>query len=311
MKALVTGGNGQIGSHIIEELLSVGCKIVNIDNLVTGRKIHLKKNSGLTNHFCSIDNYELLDDVSRKFKPEIVIHCAASYKDPNDWISDIKTNCLGTANLVQISKKYKIKRFIYFQTALCYGLKPIENPITLNHPINPNGSSYAISKTCGEQYIQNSGLNYVTFRLANVIGPRNVSGPLPIFYNRLKNNKKCFVTQAKRDFVYVKDLVKVVLKAIENTGNGSYHFSSGNDVSILELYNSVVKHLKLNNYPQPDILDILPDDAESILLDPKKTFEDFGNFKFTPLDKIVEDAIIYFEKYGIKEEGFTHLKIKK
>ena len=60
MKALVTGGNGQIGSHIIEELLSVGCKIVNIDNLVTGRKIHLKKNSGLTNHFCSIDNYELI-----------------------------------------------------------------------------------------------------------------------------------------------------------------------------------------------------------------------------------------------------------
>ena len=103
-------------------------------------------------------------------------------------------------------------------------IKPIENPISLNHPINPNGSSYAISKTCGEQYIQNSGLNYVTFRLANVIGPRNVSGPLPIFYNRLKSNKKCFVTQAKRDFVYVKDLVKVVLKAIENKGNGHTTF---------------------------------------------------------------------------------------
>jgi UDP-glucose 4-epimerase len=74
------------------------------------------------------------------------------------------------------------RRLIYFQTALCYGTKPIQQPIRLDHPINPVNSSYAISKTAGEHYVQFSGVEWVTFRLANVIGPRNVSGPLPIFY---------------------------------------------------------------------------------------------------------------------------------
>ena len=83
-----------------------------------------------------------------------------------------------------------------------------------------------MQKTCGEQYIINSGINYVTFRLANVIGPRNVSGPLPIFYDRLKNNKKCFV-KTRRDFVYVKDLVNVVMKAVDNKGSGYFFIRKG------------------------------------------------------------------------------------
>ncbi len=79
---------------------------------------------------------------------------------------------------------------IYFQTALCYGTNPREQPITLDHPIDPVNSSYAISKTAGEHYIQYSGVDWITFRLANVIGPRNVSGPLPIFFDRLSQGKR-------------------------------------------------------------------------------------------------------------------------
>ena len=76
------------------------------------------------------------------------------------------------------------------------------------------------------------------------------------------------------------------------------------------LYNEVVKNLKLNNYPDPDILEKSSDDVESILLDPQKTFKDFGTIKFTDLNKIVEDAV-YYEEFGIKEKGFTHLEIKE
>lgn len=92
---------------------------------------------------------------------------------------------MGGANLVRASLDHNVGRFIYFQTALCYGTKPLHNPITLQHPKLPANSSYAISKTAAEDYLEISGLNYVSFRLANVIGPRNVSGPLPIFYQRL------------------------------------------------------------------------------------------------------------------------------
>ena len=140
----------------------------------------------------------------KNFQPDIVIHTAASYKDPNDWYNDTLTNCVGGGNIISASIKYNINRFIYFQTSLCYGLKPIEQPITLNHPILPATTSYSITKTANENFLQISGLDYVTFRLANVIGPRNVAGPLPIFYKRLKHGKKCFITKSRTDFVFVK-----------------------------------------------------------------------------------------------------------
>merc|ERR1711991_276342 len=202
MKILITGGNSQIGSHLIELLLRENCKILNIDNLKTGRKVHLKTNKNLENYFFSISHSKKVEEVFNKFKPEVVVHCAASYKDPDDWDSDIMTNCVGTVNLLKNSQKTNVKKFIYFQTALCYGLKPSENPISLAHNRVAGGSSYAISKTCAEQYIENSGIPFVTFRLANVIGPRNLSGPLPIFFSRLKKKQKCFVTKSKRDFVF-------------------------------------------------------------------------------------------------------------
>ena len=124
------------------------------------------------------------------------------------------TNCVGGANIIEAAKHYNTGRFIYFQTALCYGQKPQEQPITLNHPRVPSGSSYAITKTTNEQFLELSGIEYVTFRLANVVGPRNVAGPLPIFYQRLKDGKKCFVTESRRDFVFVKDLAKAVVKGL-------------------------------------------------------------------------------------------------
>lgn len=242
------------------------------------------------------------------FMPEAVVHTAASYKDPNDWVSDAQTNCVGGSNIVDLSKKFGVSRFIYFQTALCYGLNPEVQPIPLSHPRDPSGSSYAISKTANELYLELSGLDYVTFRLANVIGPRNVAGPLPIFYQRLKDGKQCFVTEARRDFVYVKDLARVVLKAIDGTGSGPYHFSSGEDIEIIELYKAVVKAMGFNEYPQPEVRPLADDDAFSILLDPTKTFSDFGHIEFASLDEIVTSAIEYFEENGTLGE-YTHLKI--
>ena len=309
MKVLVTGGLGQIGSHISELLLDKGDEILVIDNLITGRKEHLKPHKNLQIVSETIANRNSIFEIFEDFCPEIVIHAAASYKDPNDWFNDTLTNCVGGSNVIEASKNFNVKKFIYFQTALCYGLKPSEQPITLNHPRNPSGSSYAITKTTNELFLELSGLDYVTFRLANVIGPRNVAGALPIFYQRLKENKKCFVTEARRDFVYVKDLAEIVLKACEGIGHGAYHFSSGKDVSILELYDAVVNAMNLESYPKPDIIKLGEDDVFSILLDPSRTFKDFGEISFTPIEKTVSSAIKYFDEFGTLGE-YTHLKLK-
>jgi len=310
MKILVSGGCGQVGSHVVELLLKRGDQVLAIDNLATGRREHLVDHKNLKVVIDTIADKTLIDKLVSEFKPDVIVHTAASYKDPNDWYNDTLTNCVGGSNLVHAAKEFGVKRFIYFQTALCYGVKPLQQPIRLDHPKFPANSSYAITKTANEDFIEISGLDFVTFRLANVVGPRNVSGPLPIFFQRLKDGKKCFVTKARRDFVFVGDLAKNVIKACDGMGKGAYHFSSGTDVAIKELYDAVVEAMDISPYPEPEIKDLGPDDAPSILLDPSRTFQDFGKIEFTPLKQTVKAAIDYFKVHGTLGE-YTHLKIEK
>jgi UDP-glucose 4-epimerase len=307
MKVFITGGSGQVGSTVADMLLARGDEILSLDDFSTGRHDNLLDQPHLTQIEGSIVDAALIDQLFSDFKPDVVVHTAASYKDPENWSMDALVNAVGGANIAKACKTHKVRRLIYFQTALCYGTKPIQQPIRLDHPINPVNSSYAISKTAGEHYVQFSGVEWVTFRLANVIGPRNVSGPLPIFYGRLSKGQKCFVTPARRDFCYAGDLGNVVVQAAGGKGLGTYHFSSGRDVAILELYDSVVRAMKLNDYPEPEMKPLGPDDAPSILLDPERTFADFSDVTFTPLDEIARLAVQRWEKEGVVG-GYTHLK---
>lgn len=308
-KVFVTGGLGQIGSHIVEMLLERGDQVIAIDNLATGRREHLKDHPNLRIVIDTIANRELVHQLIGEFKPDAIVHTAASYKDPDDWYNDTLTNCVGGSNMVDAAKKYGVGRFIYFQTALCYGLKPMQQPIKLDHPRLPGTSSYAITKTTNEFYIELSGIDFVTFRLANVLGPRNVAGPLPIFYQRLKDGKQCFVTNARRDFVFVKDLARTVLKAVDGTGKGAYHFSSGQDVAIQELYDAVVEALDVPGRPKAEVKELGPDDVFSILLDPTRTFQDFGSIQFTSLQETVSAAMAYYKEHGTLGE-YTHLRLQ-
>lgn len=307
MKVFITGGSGQVGSTVADMLLARGDSVLSIDNFATGRRDNLRDHAGLTQVEGSIVDGKLMDRLFGDFKPDVVVHTAASYKDPEDWETDAAVNAVGGANVAKMCKTHGVKRLVYFQTALCYGTKPIQQPIRLDHPINPVNSSYAISKTAGEHYVQFSGVEWVTFRLANVIGPRNVSGPLPIFYGRLAEGKKCFVTPARRDFCYAGDLAKVVVQAADGAGQGTYHFSSGKDVAIRELYDAVVKAMQLNHYPEPEVKPLGPDDAPSILLDPSRTFADFKDVTFTSLDDIAKMSVERWAREGVVG-GYTHLK---
>jgi len=310
VKVLITGGCGQVGSHVAELLLARGDSVVSIDNFATGRAENLPPQNRLTVVEGNIGDKGLVDHWVSDFKPEVIVHAAASYKDPTDWYNDTLTNCVGGANVVAAAMANKVGRFIYFQTSLCYGVKPSEQPITLNHPLNPGNSSYAVTKTTTEHFLALSGIDYVTFRLANVIGPRNVSGPLPVFYQRLKDGKKCFVTKARRDFVFVGDLARYSVMAADGRGRGIYHFSSGTDVPIIELYDAVVRAMGINDYPAPDVRDIGADEAPSILLDPSRTFADFGPIKFTPLATTVARAVKYYQEFGA-HGGYTHLALEQ
>lgn len=309
MKVLITGGSGFIGSHLTDRLLARGDQVVVIDNYATGRKDNLAPHPNLQVVEGTIADANLVQKAFESFRPDKVVHAAASYKDPNNWAEDARTNVVGTTNVVQASQSQGIKRLIYFQTALCYGLHPIEQPITLTHPLRPEGSSYAISKTAGEYYISLSGLDFVSFRLANAYGPRNLSGPLPTFFHRLTSDKKCFVMNTRRDFIFVDDLVDVVVKALDGMGQkGYYHISSGSDYAIKELYDATIEALGIVESKEVDVRERNPDDVFSILLDPSKTNQDFSWKVTTPLMDGVARAIAYYKKFGISET-YTHLKV--
>jgi len=307
VKVLVTGAAGQVGSHVVDSALAQGDEVVGIDNFATGREIHVANDPRYRFVEGSIGDAALVDSLVDGFAPDVVVHTAAAYKDPDDWRTDVETNVQGMVNLLAAARRAGTRRFIYFQTALIYGVKPDENPVTLGHRRQVDNSSYSISKGAAEDYLTLSGIDYVTFRLANVVGPRNVSGPLPIFYQRLSEGKRCFVTPARRDFVFVGDLVQAVMRAASGTGSGAYHFSSGTDVPIIELYDAVVKAMGFQEYPEPELRELSPDDAPSILLDPSRTFRDFGNIEFTPLETTVWNAVAYYREHGVAG-GYTHLR---
>ena len=310
MRVLITGGSGFVGSHLAERLVARGDEVLVVDNYATGRRDNLSGNTpGLEIREGDVADREFMQGAIDGFKPEVVVHAAASYKDPDDWAGDARTNVVGTANVAQAAARSGARRLIYLQTALCYGLHPLEQPITLNHPILPGNSSYAISKTAGEQYIALSGIDWQSFRLANAYGPRNLSGPLPTFFSRLTTDRPCFVMDTRRDFVFVDDVVDVLERAVGGAGRtGAYHIASGTDFSIEELYRATLAALGRATDSPVDVRPRGEDDAPTILLDPSDTEADFKWEVRTPLTVGVRRAVEYYEAFGITDT-YTHLKL--
>jgi UDP-glucose 4-epimerase len=285
-------------------------EVLVIDNFATGRRDNLDPATArLTLIEGDIADAALVQQMVKTFEPSVIVHAAASYKNPDDWATDAQTNAVGSANVARAASDARVSRLIYLQTALCYGLHPDEQPITLAHPLRPGSSSYAISKTAGEHYVALSGVDWISFRLANAYGPRNLSGPLPTFFSRLSRGQKCFVMDTRRDFVYIQDLVDVLVKAIDGSGrSGAYHISSGSDVSIKELFDETVAQLKLQLDEPVEVRPRGADDASSILLDPSETERDFQWRAATSLSSGVGDAIAYYQAFGI-EDTYTHLRL--
>ena len=295
MKVLITGVAGFIGSRLAEAHLAHGNDVVGIDNLSTGR----------------IDNVPNdVDLIRADIAPlvtwpsfDLVYHCAASYKDRDNWERDARTNVLGTINVVREAQRNGA-RLVYFQTSLCYG--PTTGTIRPTAPLDPHGS-YAVSKTAGESYIRDSGLDFVSLRLANMYGPRNLSGPVPTFYKRLSEGEPCTVVDSRRDYVFVDDLVWVAVKAATQ-GHGVYHVSSGADYSIAELYLSVAAAMGKEVSP-PTLAPRGPDDVATLLLDPSETQREFGWTARTSLHDGISRAVDWYQSHPITET-YTHLAQK-
>lgn len=249
-KALVTGGAGFIGSHLVDHLLALECEVIVLDNCSTGRLENLehhKNNANLTVIEADITDF---DAISLHFKQvSWVFHMAAladivpSIKEP---VAYHNANVVGTINVLEAARQSHVNRFIYAASSSCYGIPDIyPTPETAQaHPQYP----YALTKYIGEQYVMHWGQVYqlpvLSLRMFNVFGTRSrTSGTygavFGVFLAQKIANKPFTVvgdgTQT-RDFTYVSDIAEAYIKAAQsNLSNEAINLGSGNTYSINQL----------------------------------------------------------------------------
>jgi len=305
MRILITGGAGCLGSSLIEHWLPQGHEILVIDNFATGKREVVPEVKGLTVKEGTIANEEFVNECFKAFKPEVVIHAAAAYKDPDDWVEDSLTNVIGSAHVARASKTHGVLRLINFQTALCYG-RPQQLPIPANHPTAPF-TSYGITKTAGEQFMLLSGVPTLTLRIANVTGPRLAIGPIPTFYKRLKAEQNCFCSDTSRDFLDMSDFIAFMDIAIKvDAPTGIFNIASGEAHSIKEIFDLVTKYLGLGSKEAP-IVPAAADDVPIVSLDVTETLRAFGWKAQVSFAETISRQLAWYDQYGISDV-FSHLK---
>ena len=305
MRILITGGAGCLGSNLIEHWLPVGHEVFVIDNFSTGKREVLPDTDGLQVKEGSIVDVELVNECFEKFQPNIVIHAAAAYKDPEDWREDAATNVIGSINVAKAANVFGVERLINFQTALCYG-RPSRVPIPNTHPAAPF-TSYGITKTAGEQFMLLSGVPTLTLRLANVTGPRLAIGPIPTFYKRLKAGQSCFCSDTSRDFLDMSDFLAFMdIAVMPDASTGCFNVSTGEAHSIKEIFDLVSDYLHLEHIEAP-IVPAAPDDVPVVTLDASETKRVFGWAAKVAFDDIIRRQLKWYDNYGVSDV-FSHLR---
>ena len=304
MKILITGGAGCLGSNLIERYLPQNHEICIIDNFATGKREVVPEIKNLQVIEGSVADEKLVFQVFSDFKPTIVIHSAAAYKDPLNWEEDTKTNVLGSIYVGKAALEHKVEKFINFQTALCYG-RPTQVPIPIDHSTAPF-TSYGISKTAGESYLLQSGLNVVSLRLANICAPRLAIGPIPTFYQRLKAGKNCFCSDTIRDFLDIRDFFALMDTLLfHKFQSGVFNVSTGKGNTIHDVFTTVGKYL---NIEIPDVPIVPPgaDDVPAVVLNPAKTEEVFNWKAQFDFKETIFNQLKWYDKYGINDI-YSHL----
>ncbi len=304
-RLFITGGAGCLGSNLIEHLYSQGGDFCLIDNFATGSREVLPDLPRLRKVEGSVADPSLLEALFREFAPTHVIHCAAAYKDPEDWATDIETNALGSVNVARTAEAVGVRQIINLQTALCYG-RPKQVPIPVHHPVAPF-TSYGISKTAGEAYLMQSSVPVVSLRLANICGPRLAIGPIPTFYQRLKAGKSCFCSDAVRDFLDMSDFLRLIDQLLAGDPvRGLYNVSTGEGRSILEVFRAVRDYLGLD-LPDAPTVAVGEDDIAQVVLDPEQTRHDLGWEARVAFDEMIQRQLAWYDEHGVGSI-FSHLK---
>ena len=255
--ALVTGGAGFIGSHIVDRLLADGYRVRVLDNFSTGKRENLLESDDLEIVTGDVGSF---DDVHKAMKDvELVFHEAAIASVPktiHDPLGSHITNYQGTLNVLESARQQRAKRVVFASSAAVYGDLP-ELPKREDMPLKPL-SPYAVDKLASEyacqMYTHLHGLETVCLRYFNVYGPRQdpgspYSGVISIFADRLKKGEQAVIYgdgEQTRDFVFVSDVVSAnILAATVNKAAGKIiNIATGRENTLNVLLKAMCRILK-------------------------------------------------------------------
>ena len=249
-RAVVTGGAGFIGSHLVERLVCEGLDVVVIDNMVSGRLEnldHLRASPNLSVHQLDLassdDIHSILEGVDWVFHLAALADIVPSIENP---IAYHKANVDGTVAILEAARSADVDRFVYAASSSCYGL-PDTFPTPETAPIRPM-YPYALTKYLGEQYVMHwanvYGMKAVSLRLFNVYGPRaRTSGTygavFGVFLAQMLAGKPLTIVgdgSQTRDFTYVTDVIDAFVRAADSNVNGQvFNVGSGGTYSINRL----------------------------------------------------------------------------
>jgi UDP-glucose 4-epimerase len=280
VRAIVTGGAGFIGSHVVEALLARGDEVHVLDDLSSGKPDNLADGAPLHQGDVRRDTESVFAEV----RPELCFHLAAqidvrvSVERP-DFDADV--NVVGTLHVLEAARRHGTKLVFSSTGGAIYG--ECERPATEDHPRLPL-APYGVSKLSAEEYIamynRLHGSTHVALRYGNVFGPRQdphgEAGVVAIFMNALRDGRTPRIfgdgTQT-RDYVFVADVVAATLAAAEHDG-GVFNVGTGVETSVLDLYGRIQRAAGSDR--EPEFAEPRPGELQRSVLDPSLVQRELG-----------------------------------
>ncbi len=252
MRILVTGGAGFIGSHIVDQCIAKGHEVAVLDSLWSeggGKEQNINPKALFFR--ADITDEATLQSIFDEVRPEVVSHQAAQHsvaisaKKPQ---FDARVNVLGLLNVLTQCTRVGTRKIVFASSAATYGT-PAQLPIDEETPQHPE-SPYGITKMVAEYYLrywqEANGLNYTALRYGNVYGPRQdpngEAGVIAIFAKRFLNHESVRIDwdgEQKKDYVFVEDVARANVLAIEHSENDIFCIGTGKGASVNELYNTL------------------------------------------------------------------------
>lgn len=319
MKVLVTGAAGFIGSHLVERLLAEGEEVLGFDDLSSGTmaNLHDARNSRVGKFTFQRGDItsNLLADVIKRNKPEVIFHLAAQVdvrKSVNDPIHDAMINIIGTINLLQAASESGARKVVFTSSGGCIYGEPDASrlPVTEDQVFLPEAipeSPYGVSKKVVLDYLRYfekvKGLDYTALALSNVYGPRQEPASevglegqvVAIFCRKMLSGRPCTIygdgTQT-RDFVFVDDVVAGFVAARDRGSSELVNVGSGSELSVSELYSRLAE-LTGTRF-DPIYAGSRPGELQRIVVDPSKAGIVLGWAPSIPLEEGLKHTVAYF-----------------